>query len=50
MQKDADEPEVIDEILRIYEYGYNVDLNDYKYDEGHPAAFIIITDSKEELL
>lgn len=49
MKKDADEPEVIDEILRIYEYDYDVGLSDYKYDEGHPAAIIVVTDSKEEL-
>lgn len=49
MKKDADKPEVIDEILRVYEYGYDTDLSDYRYEDGHPAAIIIVTDSKKDL-
>ena len=48
MKKDAEEPRIIDEILHTYEYGYN-SLSDYKYEEGHPASIIIVTDSKKDL-
>lgn len=49
MKMDAEEPEIIDEILRTYEYGYNTILDEYRYEEGHPAAIIIVTDSKRDL-
>lgn len=46
IKKDAEEPEVIDEILSSYEYGYDKATNDYRYDDGHPAAIIIVIDGK----
>lgn len=48
MRQNAEEPEIIDEILRAYEYGYGAMVNEYKYDEGHPAAIIVVTDSKRD--
>ena len=49
MKRDAEDAEIIDEILRIYEYGYDRSLNEYIYEEGHLAEIIIVTDSKRDL-
>ena len=46
MKSDAEDSEIIDEILRSYEY--NTQLRNYRYEEGHPAAIIIICDSEKE--
>lgn len=48
MKRDAEDSEIIDEILRSYDY--NTQLSDYRYEEGHPAAIIIICDSEKEKL
>lgn len=50
MKKDAEDPEIIEEILRVYEYDYYARIDDYIFDEGHPSAIIVITDSGKELI
>lgn len=49
MKRDAEDAEIIDEILRANEYGYDIGLSEYRYEGGHPAAIIVITDSKKDL-
>ena len=50
MKGDAEDSEIIDEILRDYENGYYGEIEDYKFYEGHPSAIIVITDSGKELV
>lgn len=47
MKMDTENPEIIDEILRDYDYDYYEEINNYKFDEGHPSAIIVITNSRK---
>lgn len=50
MKKEAEYPEIIEEILRVYEYDNNEIIDDYKIDEGHSSAIIVITDRGRKLM
>lgn len=47
MRGDSDNPEVIEEILRAYDF--NKDIQNEFINDGHPAAIIVVTESEQYL-